>query len=205
MSKAIVPDAAAQKRETARVSAQERSIVRLLALLVAMGSLGYYASHGYLLLYGDAVAHLHIARRIFDSLDPGFRQLGSVWLPLPHILLIPFVLKMQWWQNGLAGAAPSVVSYVAGCVGIFRLARHWLPIGAAIIATLFYGLNPGLLYLATTAMTEPLYLAEMVWAVVLLVEITQAMDAATEASELRAARLLKYLGFILVAAVFHAL
>jgi hypothetical protein len=202
LSKALVPDAVSCAQEATRVLAQERSIVRLLALMVAMCSLGYYASRGYLLLYGDAVAHLHIARRVFDSLNPGFRQLGSVWLPLPHLLLIPFVLKMQWWQNGLPGAVPSVVSYVAGCVGMFRLARHWLPLGAAIIASLFYGLNPGLLYLSTTAMTEPLYLAEMVWAVVLLVEIAQAMQAATEVSELRAARLLKYLGFVLVAAVF---
>ena len=206
MSKAIVPEAARDAgrlhREAARSLAQERSIVRLLALIVAMCSLGYYASHGYLLLYGDAVAHLHIARRIFDSANPGFRQLGSVWLPLPHLLLIPFVLKMQWWQNGMAGAVPSVVSYIAGCVGIFRLARHWLPLEASVVAVLFYGSNPGLLYFSTTAMTEPLYLAQMVWAIVLLVEIAQAMRDATEVSEQRASRLLRYLGFVLVAAVF---
>ena len=44
----------------------------------------YCLQHDLLLLYGDAVAHLHIARRVFDSMNPGFRQLGSVWLPLPH-------------------------------------------------------------------------------------------------------------------------
>ena len=111
----------------------ERSVVRLAAMLLTMAALVYYAGHGYLLLYGDAVAHLHIARRVFDSLSPGFRQLGSVWLPLPHLLLIPFVQKMAWWQNGMAGAVPSMVSYVAGCVGIYRLARHWMkPAFAAI-------------------------------------------------------------------------
>ena len=47
--------------------------------------------HGALLNYGDAVAHLHIARRVFDSHRPGLSQLGSVWLPLPHLLMIPFV------------------------------------------------------------------------------------------------------------------
>jgi 4-amino-4-deoxy-L-arabinose transferase-like glycosyltransferase len=171
-------------------------------MLIAMAALGYYASRGYLLLYGDAVAHLHIARRIFDSLNPGFRQLGSVWLPLPHILLIPFVLNMKWWQNGMAGAVPSIVSYIAGCVGIFRLARHWLPLPAAIMAVLFYALNPGLVYLSTTAMTEPLYLALMVWAVVLLVEISAAMRDASEPAQERAAQLLRYLALVLVAAVF---
>ncbi len=180
---------------------QERSIVRLLSLMVAMGALSYYASHGYLLLYGDAVAHLHIARRILDSLNPGITQLGSVWLPLPHLLLLPFVQKMTWWQNGMAGAAPSIASYVAGCVGIFRLARHWLALGPATIAVLFYGSNASLLYLSTTAMTEPLYLAEMIWTVVLLVELAAA-TAKEKAQQERAVKLLHCLGLVLVAAVF---
>jgi len=40
--------------------------------------------HHALLNYGDAVAHLNIARRVFDSRIPRFSELGSVWLPLPH-------------------------------------------------------------------------------------------------------------------------
>ena len=180
-------------------SRQERSVVRLLALMLAMASLAYYASHGNLLLYGDAVAHLHIARRVVDSLNPGFRQLGSVWLPLPHILLIPFVLNMKWWQNGMAGAIPSVLTYVAGCVGIFRLARRWLEVGPAALAVLFYATNASLLYLATTAMTEPLYLAEMIWAVVLLVELAAAVAAEKDGL---AAHGLRYLSLVLAAAVF---
>jgi hypothetical protein len=177
----------------------ERSVVRLAAMVLTMASLVYYAGHGYLLLYGDAVAHLHIARRVFDSLNPGFRQLGSVWLPLPHLLLIPFVQKMSWWQNGMAGAAPSMVSYVAGCVGIYRLARNWMPAAIAAIAAMFYGLNPGLLYFSTTAMTEPLFLAEMIWAVVLLVELGKSIR---EDSGDRSDRMIVMLGLVLVAAVY---
>jgi len=179
--------------------AHERSIVRLGAMIATMAALVYYAGHGYLLLYGDAVSHLHIARRVFDSLNPGFRQLGSVWLPLPHLLLMPFVQKMSWWQTGMAGAAPSMVSYIAGCIGIYRLARNWLAAEMAAIAVLFYGLNPGLLYFSTTAMTEPLFLAEIIWAAVLLVELANALR---DASSRRAARLFLYLGFVLVAAVY---
>jgi hypothetical protein len=177
----------------------ERSVVRLAAMILTMAALVYYAGHGYLLLYGDAVAHLHIARRVFDSLNPGFRQLGSVWLPLPHLLLIPFVQKMAWWQNGMGGAVPSMVSYVVGCVGIYRLARNWMEAKFAAIAALFYGLNPGLLYFSTTAMTEPLFLAEMIWAAVLLVEFAKSVRDAAAA---RSVRLLLYLGGVLVAAVF---
>ena len=105
---------------------RETLLVAWAALAIALVSLAYCVRHGTLLLYGDAVAHLHIARRVFDSLTPGFRQLGSVWLPLPHILLLPFVWNMAWWRNGLAGACLSIPSYVLGCAGIYRLARMWL-------------------------------------------------------------------------------
>ena len=87
---------------------------QLIALMVSF-------SRGYLLLYGDAVAHLGIARRILDSRNPGLAQLGGVWLPLPHLLMLPFVQKMEWWQNGLAGAWPSLLCYIASVVGIYRL------------------------------------------------------------------------------------
>jgi len=137
---------------------RETLLVAWAALALALVALAYCVRHGSLLLYGDAVAHLHIARRVFDSLTPGYRQLGSVWLPLPHILLVPFVWNMAWWRSGLAGACLSIPSYVLGCAGIYRLARMWLPISAALVVVAFYGLNPGLLYMATTAMTEPLFL-----------------------------------------------
>ena len=88
-----------------------------------------------MLNYGDAVAHLHIARRVIDSHEPGLSQLGSVWLPLPHLLMIPFVAVYAWWANGLAGLIPSALAYIAGCAGIYRLARHWLRWPAASVAT----------------------------------------------------------------------
>jgi hypothetical protein len=62
-----------------------------IAVLVSLFSFLYYFQHGRLLLYGDAVAHINIARRVFDSLTPGLLQLGTVWLPLPHLLMIPFI------------------------------------------------------------------------------------------------------------------
>ncbi len=178
---------------------REVSVVGALSALLAFAALVYCSQHNLLLLYGDAVAHLHIARRVLDSLNPGFRQLGSVWLPLPHLLLLPFVQKMSWWQSGLAGAIPSMACFVAGCVGIYRLARLWLPLPASVIAVVFYGLNPGLLYMQTTAMTEPLFLAEMIWGALLVAETGRAID---NADQRRACRLLPILGLVLFAAVY---
>src|SRR5208282_3635207 len=86
----------------------------------------YYVQHGDLLLYGDAVAHINVARRVFDSQTPGLLQLGTVWLPLPHLLMIPFIVSKAMWQNGTGGSIPSMVAYVFGVVGIFRLVRGML-------------------------------------------------------------------------------
>ena len=138
--------------------------------------------HGAMLNYGDAVAHLHIARRVFDSRTPRFSQLGSVWLPLPHILLIPFVQNYYWWVTGLAGILPSALAYIASCAGLYRLARRWLNPAASALALVFFALNPNLLYLETTAMTEPLFLCEVIWIVVWMVEWRAALDQETEAA-----------------------
>jgi hypothetical protein len=163
--------------------------------------------HGALMNYGDAVAHLHIARRILDSHRPGITQLGSVWLPLPHLLLLPFVQVYRWWANGFAGVIPSSLAYLAACAGIYRLARRWLGPVEAALALAFFALNPNLLYLQSTAMTEPLYVCEMVWTVVWLVEwrVTLDPDEDETDSQARLARgsgLLWKIAAVLIAAVF---
>src|ERR1700688_4852486 len=93
------------------------SEVRLLAWLatcVSVFSFFSYLRYGDVLLYGDAVAHINIARRVFDSRTPGLLQLGTVWLPLPHLLMIPFLLSDGWWQSGIGGSIPSLMAFVLG-------------------------------------------------------------------------------------------
>jgi hypothetical protein len=173
---------------------------------VVMGAvlLGFMAlivcfTRGYVLLYGDAVAHLGIARRVFDTRNPGLVQLGGVWLPLPHLLMLPFVQKLEWWQNGLAGAWPSLACYVLGVAGFYRLCRRMLVPRWALLATAFYGLNPNLLYLSTTAMTEPLFLVLLLWTTLLTVECVDSIRADEQA---RVVRRMIVLGLLIFAAVF---
>jgi len=154
--------------------------------------------NGAMLNYGDAVAHLHIARRVFDAHQPRLDLLGSVWLPLPHILLLPFVQVYSWWANGFAGVIPSALAYLAACLGIYRLARIWLPPYAAALTLAFYASNPNLLYLQTTAMTEPLFLCEMVWTTVWLVEWRAGIDG----DRVRTTRRQTLIAIALIAAVF---
>ena len=155
--------------------------------------------HGAMLNYGDAIAHLHIARRVFDSRTPRLSQLGSVWLPLPHILMIPFVQVCRWWANGIAGMIPSALAYIASCVGLYRLARRWLRPAEAVLALAFFALNPNLLYLQTTAMTEPLFLCEVIWIVTAAVEWHAAVG---QANQPKVRGLQAWIAALLVAAVF---
>ena len=156
---------------------QETVPIALFSVVLGFISLLVCFSRGYVLLYGDAVAHLGIARRILDSRNPGLSQLGGVWLPLPHLLILPFVQKMLWWQTGLAGAWPSLLCYVLGAAGFYRLARRMMVPRWAFVATAFYLSNPNLLFLATTAMTEPLFLALLIWLTLLTIECVDAIQA----------------------------
>jgi hypothetical protein len=149
--------------------------VSLLTLLI-------FLQRHELLLYGDAVAHINIARRVFDSRTPGLLQLGTVWLPLPHLLILPFIVSDSAWRSGIGGAIPSMVAYVLGTIAIFRLVREAMKTGgkpdtyarvAAWAAAVIYAANPNLIYMQTTAMTEPLYLAWFLWALVQFSEFVQ--------------------------------
>jgi len=185
-----------QVRPTAR---EEMLPVILAAVLLAFMALMVSFSRGYVLLYGDAVAHLGIARRILDTRNPGLVQLGGVWLPLPHLLMLPFVQNMAWWQSGLAGAWPSIACYVLSVAGFYRLCRRMLLPRWAVVATAFYALNPNLLYLATTAMTEPVFLALLIWITLWTVECADEIKAAHIP---KVVRRLFGLGLLIVAAVF---
>jgi hypothetical protein len=178
---------------------QELSPVLMFSVLLGFVSLMICFSRGYLLLYGDAVAHLGIARRILDTRNPGLIQLGGVWLPLPHLLMVPFVQTMSLWQSGLAGAWPSLACYIVSVVGLYRLCRRFLKPRWSFVATAFYAVNPNLLYLATTAMTEPLFLAELIWIALVTIE---AVEAIRRTNRSRAARNMIGLGLLIFAAVF---
>src|SRR5438874_1079760 len=99
----------------------------LLALcasaLVSAAALRYCLERGYILYYGDALAHLNIARRLWDSRTPGFDQLGTVWLPLPHLLTALLVSRDELWRTGLAGAIPSAVCGALAAAFLFASAK----------------------------------------------------------------------------------
>ena len=134
----------------------------LAAAATAAGVVAWlaYLNADLVLSHYDAKAHLVVARRAIDNITPGWQQLGAVWLPLPHLIhLLPTQIDVFY----RTGAFASLVSIA--CLGVTtfataRLVRHMTGsrLGAAVAAALLV-LNPNLLYLHATPMTEPLLLA----------------------------------------------
>lgn len=129
--------------------------VLILAAVLGICATAYSFYHGYIIAYGDAESHLNIAKRVVDSLTPGFAQLGGIWLPLPHIFLIPFVYFDFFWRTGLAGSIVSGVAFIISSLYIYKLG-HLLTRSrsAAFFTALVFMVNPNILYLQSTSMTE---------------------------------------------------
>jgi len=115
----------------------------------------FFYSRGWILYYGDAEAHLNTARRIVDNQTPGYDQLGSVWLPLIHVMMLPLVSRDALWRNGLAGSIPSGFCFVVAGAFLFAAVRRvFRSAPAAMAAVALFALNPNLLYLQSIPMTE---------------------------------------------------
>jgi hypothetical protein len=145
--------------------------VLLIAAALICGTLWWclHQSYNVLLSYADAPTHLNLARRVSDDLHPGLGQLGAYWLPLAHVIELPFVWNDALWRSGLAGAIPSMGCYLLSVWLIYRLAQlatdQKMP---AVIAALAFAANPNILYLHVLPMFEPAIIASMLLAVYLL-------------------------------------
>lgn len=132
----------------------------IISILISVLSFYYFHQSGLNLAYNDARSHLDIARRVVEGLKPGLAQLGSVWLPLPHFLMIPTVWNDFMWHSGLSGAIISMISFVATSVLIYLfLKKLGVGILGIIVGVGLFILNLNVLYLQSTAMTELLLIA----------------------------------------------
>ncbi len=171
---------------------QQRNEARFTMVLaaVSVAALLFYYAKQELLLYGDAVAHLNIARRVVDNRHPieSYGQLGTVWLPLQHIAMLPFVWVNALWQSGIAGAIPGMLAFVLGALGIYRLVDARAGRLAGYVAAGIYALNPNLTYMQTTAMNEPIFLTFFIWSLVYLDEFVRGIDPPAHDSVVAAAQ-----------------
>lgn len=137
-------------------------LVFISLILISVFFFITYYRNGLGIAYNDARSHLDIGRRVVEGLKPGLAQLGSVWLPLTHLLMIPTIWNDFMWHSGLAGALQSMIAFVATGTLIYKFLEK-LNVGALgrLVGVAVFVANLNVLYLQSTAMTELLLLATM--------------------------------------------
>ena len=129
---------------------------------MAWGAVAAWVYHlqGLTLSHYDAKAHLVVARRVIDSITPGWQQVGAVWLPLPHLLNLLPVQVDALYRTGASGIAISILSMgLAAYSSASMVLRATGSRAGAVICPALLALNPNILYLQSTPMTEPLLIA----------------------------------------------
>ena len=149
------------------------------AAVIAAGSAAavHYAGAGLTLSHYDARAHLVVARRIVDSLTPGWQQIGAVWLPLPHLLnLVPVQFDVLY----RTGASAVVISILSLGLAAWALASVILrttgSASGAVAAGALLISNPNVLYLQSTPMTEPVLFGTTMAAIALTARWIEEQD-----------------------------
>ena len=153
--------------------------VAIIASILSIASFIYFFSQGMTNHYGDGVAHVNIARKVVDSPDDSlwqrYIQIGTPWLPLQTVLMLPLVANDFLWRTGVAGSIVSMILFVVAAVALYLLAKilyrdederlnEILP----LISVAIFLLNPSALYMQSTPMTESVFMGALALAIYLL-------------------------------------
>jgi hypothetical protein len=183
---------------------QDRLLVTAIAALIIVNAFLYFLAHDQTFVHIDAIAHVNKARGLFDNLTPGLKQLGTVWLPLPHILMAPLAVVDPLWRNGAAGSLISIAAFIGTGLFLFSTGYEWT--GSSVvswIAFLLFALNPHMIYLFSTPENEPLLIccaAGMLYYLVRWTQYEDWKDLALAALFTLGATLTRYEGWALAAA-----
>ncbi len=180
------------------------ALAALAAAIVSTLALCWVYSQGFTLYWGDAEAHLNIARRVVEARTTGFEEFGSPWLPLSHVLMLPFVIHDSLWRSGLAGAIPNAVCFVIAAVLMFASARRVLGAAPAWCAMALFVLNPNVLYVQAIPMTEAVLFVAVMGILFFTVRYWESQsipDLAGAALMCLAASMTRYEGWVFIPAV----
>lgn len=135
-------------------------LILLIAIIASLFAFAYFSSTDQSLIYRDAKSHLNIARRVVFSQTPGLAQLGGTWLPLPHVFMLPLIWHDFSYYSGIAGIIPSMISFVVLVVMTFKSVLLFTKDKlASFMAAFLILINPSVLYLQSTPMSELPFLA----------------------------------------------
>src|SRR5437588_5906932 len=165
-----------QPRFISSIASRPVLVIAVIAATISLLSFLYFFSNGMTNVYGDGVAHVNIARKVVDSPDSSlwrrYIQIGSPWLPLQTVLMLPLVANDLMWRTGAAGSIVSMISLIIASVFLYLLARSFYrsedgiankALPAVSVGILLF--NPSVLYLQSTPMSELLFMAALAAAV----------------------------------------
>jgi aldose sugar dehydrogenase len=138
-------------------SSHPEALVFIISMIVSITSAGVMLLNdpNSLIYYGDAVTHLVIAKRVIDSVTPGIAQFGSIWLPMTHVMLIPFVANNFLFQTGLAGTIVSGVCTAVSAMFLFRITKlHFRSNYYGYLACSLFLMNSSVIYMSIVPMME---------------------------------------------------
>lgn len=179
-------------------------LIVYLATLLSIGAYVWCAQAGLTVGYGDALSRMMIARRVVVGRATGLGQLGTTWLPLHTMLMLPLIWNDTLFRSGFAGAFPSMVAYVLTAIYLYRMVYFLFSArGTAWIAALIFLLNPSVLYMQSTAMSEVPLLCAATIAIYYMLRWARsyyAMDLVKSALAVAVSAGIRYDGWALAAA-----
>ena len=156
-------------------------LVALATVALSLAAFVYFFSHNMTNFYGDGIAHVNIARKVVDHPDDSlwqrYMQIGSPWLPLQTVLMLPLVGSDSLWRSGIAGSLISMLGFIIAALALFRMAQH-LYGGEAkeysqilpFVTVGIFACNPSVLFMQSTPMSELIFMASLAVAVWLMQE-----------------------------------
>ena len=141
---------------------KEEYLFALVVLLIAVTAavLLYNDNRHVFLYFGDAASHIVKSRILIDSQHFSLDTIGPVWLPLPHLMLLPFAAVDSLFFSGVAGPVlgiPCLIGTGLLLLAVVRRITESRPI--AFLSACLFCLNPNVVYMALTPMSElPLFL-----------------------------------------------
>jgi hypothetical protein len=200
-----IPDPVSRLYRWLAAHLADEVLIALLATALSIGFYAWYASHGWTSSLNDARIRTLIARRVLMGRTPGLAQLGTTWLPLHFLSMLPLIWNDTLFRSGLAGALPSMMAYVVASVYMYRTC-HFLfaSRGAGWIACMVVMLNPSILYMQSTAMSEVPLICTMILAIYYALQWSHschAVDMLKASAAVAAATAIRYDGWLLAVAL----
>jgi hypothetical protein len=188
-------------RRWLRLHVRDEWWIAILAIVLSVASYAWYSAHGLNFTFDDSAARELIARRVVASRTPGLAQLGATWLPLGFLAMLPLIWNDTLFRSGLAAVLPSMLAYVLASVYAYRLGRLITSSrGAGWVAATVLMLNPSLLYMQSTAMSEAGSICAFVISIyyaICSVQNHRAADIVKCAAAVAAGTLIRYENWVL--------